>query len=251
MADVTPDAQYEYETIEEHDPVRRWLLLGIAVIVVAILALVVFALVSGLFARQAPRTATEARLVTLRSAAEGAPGSGAAQRDYIEALIISGQYGAARDQIDIMKEQLAATEVTYVYVAELGLLLERGDFDRALEVAEEAYKYEIAEQEAWVAEQTAAGRSVDRTLLSQENVIAIQVYRARASGGLGDVELGVEYLSEALELDPGAADLLVLRGQGYLELGDVDAARADFEQALVFIPDFQPALEGLNSLDGQ
>jgi tetratricopeptide (TPR) repeat protein len=251
VADANPPAGYEYETVEVKDPVRRWLLIGIFVAVTAILALVVFSLVSGLFATQAPRTAIEARLVTLKDAAEGAPGSGSAQRDYIEALVVSGQHGAARDHIDLMKEQLDGFETTYIYLGELSLLYDLEDYEGVLETAQEGYDYEIEQQEAWVEEQTAAGRDVVTTILPQSNAISILVYQARASGAMGDTAAGVEYLTRALELEPTAADLLVLRGQGYAELGDTAAARADFEQALVFVPDFEPALEALGSLGSE
>ena len=51
-----------------------------------------------------------------------------------------------------------------------------------------------------------------------------------------------------LKEQPTAADVLVKRGTTKVEVGDEKGAEADFRAALKFIPDYQPALDGLEQI---
>ncbi len=64
--------------------------------------------------------------------------------------------------------------------------------------------------------------------------------------------MALEALTRALELDPLAADVATFRGNVYVLKGDsesLELARNDFEYALQFIPDSDPALQGLQAVE--
>jgi len=69
-------------------------------------------------------------------------------------------------------------------------------------------------------------------------------------GQQGDFVKRLEMLDVVLEGNSTAADVLAERGDAKLELGDIEGAIADFEEALRYIPDEELALDGLARAKG-
>ncbi len=63
-----------------------------------------------------------------------------------------------------------------------------------------------------------------------------QVLIARSYAAAGDWEKAIAAVNAALEVDPNDADVLLLRGDFYLEQGQADLALADFRQSLRLEP---------------
>lgn len=59
----------------------------------------------------------------------------------------------------------------------------------------------------------------------------------------------VEMFTKAIEADPQFVDAYAARGESYENLAQFDHARADYNRALQLVDNFEPAIQGLNSID--
>ncbi len=59
----------------------------------------------------------------------------------------------------------------------------------------------------------------------------------------------VEMFTKAIETDPQFVDAYAARGESYENLAQFDQARADYNRALQLVDNFEPAIQGLNSID--
>ncbi|MDO8949171.1 MAG: hypothetical protein Q8S43_04675 [Actinomycetota bacterium] len=244
----------DYDTVTVSggdDSLIWWMKFAIALLVVVALVGIIYLLSVGILNPTTPRTAIEARLVVLESTVRTNPGSGRAQREYIDTLVASGQVGAAKKQLKLAKESLKGIELSEVLAAEVSMAFSDGDYAGAAKLADAAYKSDLGAREAWVKEMTGKGIKSSVVDMDSQAVVDILVFGARSRGALKDWDKAIEGLSTALTFSPQGADLFVLRAQAYAEHGEKDKARADFEAALKFIPDFQPALDGLKQLKGE
>lgn len=230
------------------DPVTRGLWIAIAVVGVLLVTGLAFALVSGWLSPSGPRTALEARVLTAADGVKKYPSSGQARYDLIVTLGLSGQDRQARQQVDLAKQQLKGIQVPYAYLAEATLDLNDGRFRDSVKVADQGLKVEEA---AWKADQKALAKKAIQ-IDAPEAVTTIQVQldliKAQALVKLGEWKGSADALTAALKLDPRSADVLVLRAVTYRQMGDLDKARADYKAALTFVPDYQPALDGLKQI---
>ncbi|MBI3519574.1 MAG: tetratricopeptide repeat protein, partial [Bacteroidetes bacterium] len=73
---------------------------------------------------------------------------------------------------------------------------------------------------------------------------------------LGAIELGInknpqkamDYFTQAINTNPKYAEAYFARGACYQELKDKDNAAADYNMCLQLKPNYEPAVEGLNSI---
>lgn len=222
------------------DPVSRWLVYAALVAAAAVLALLAYAIYASITGPRAPRTALERDIMALESIVVHNPKSPHAWGDYVKSLVVAGRYGeAARVVADARSEVGTATAV---HIEEARLHFARGKEDRALELLDRAVTQANAEMEAQRASQVAKGVTVapDSTDIIAANILKAEVYER-----LGMWREAVDAYTAALEHSGSMADVLSSRGEAHLELGDATNARADFERALEFIPDYEPALDGL------
>ena len=243
-------AELESTSIASEDRTTRRLALAAAVLLIVLLSGVVYALYTGVMSVRAPRTAVEARLSVLEAAVQQYPASGDAWREYIEALVASEQLGEATRQLEVAQQSVEELETGPVAVAELTILWATGDTTSVLERGSALYEEQVAIREAWIAERQANSNVAffpEET--KPEVLIEILAYTARAYGVQGDWELATEKLTQAISINPRAANLLVMRGDAYLRNGQYDEAREDFEAALAYIPDYEAALSGLEAVE--
>ena len=59
----------------------------------------------------------------------------------------------------------------------------------------------------------------------------------------------VEMFTKAIETDPQFVDAYAARGESYENLAQFDQARVDYNRALQLVDNFEPAIQGLNSID--
>lgn len=92
--------------------------------------------------------------------------------------------------------------------------------------------------------------SVYKSLLKADSLHTFSLYN------LGAIDLEVnkntksalEYFSKAINSNPKYAEAYFARGVCYQELKDIDNARADYQMCLQLKPNYEPAVEALNSL---
>ena len=64
-----------------------------------------------------------------------------------------------------------------------------------------------------------------------------------------DYKEAVAMFTKAIETDPQFVDAYAARGESYENLAQFDQARADYNRALQLVDNFEPAIQGLNSID--
>lgn len=256
MADAINDARYE--VVEEISPdqagddkVTWWLKVAIMLVVVSALVAALYGLMTGVIKPSSPRTSAEAKLITLESVVKTTPESGKAWRDYIAALGASGQTDKAWDQIKVARTKVKGLDRSYPNLAELDLLWMQKDYKKVRTKAAAAIKQENKYRKDYIAARFREGRRISDLDLPVEIPIDILVYEARAAGAMDDWKAASKSLTSALQRDPQASDLLVLRGQSYEEQKQYDKALADYKAALKFIPDMEAALEGVKRVEGK
>lgn len=207
---------------------------------VAVFALLAYVLYSLLVAPRAPRTAVERDVMVMATIVEQAPQSPHAWGDYVRALINAEDYGRAGRVLQDARS--AVGTASPVLIEEARLLDARGRTDEAIEAVDIA----VAQAEAEVAERTAALAA--KGVVQQpdtSDVVDAYLLKARILVSMDRREEATDAFGEALALKPSMADVLVERGELYLEIGDATSAAADFESALEYIPDMESALQGL------
>lgn len=95
--------------------------------------------------------------------------------------------------------------------------------------------------------------TVYKSLLKVDSLHAFSLYN------LGAIDLEVnkntksalEYFSKAINSDPRYAEAYFARGVCYQELKDINNAKADYQMCLQLKPNYEPAVEAMNSLGGK
>lgn len=226
------------------DPWVPRLLVAVLVTLVLVLTAVIYMVYTGVLTGQAPRTLAEKQIATLDRSFKANPGDSQVVADYMRALVSVERYSKARSVMNTFRSG-ETTSAAIVSVEEARLLDATGDSEQALEVVDRAIDEAKAEKEATIAAQAAKGVIAP---FYSDGLISALLLKAEILESNGEIEDAVAALDDALEEHPTMADVLVWRAGLRASLGDKDAARADYEQALTMIPDYQEALDGLSSL---
>ena len=229
------------------DPVVRRMAFVAIGLVVLVLATVVGALLTGVFAPSGPRTLAEKELTTGAEAIRQGSTDPAVWGTYIAALVNAGQYSRAGNVIEDARASIDDSGTAEIPIGEARLRTAQGDYEQAIESADEAMEVLDADLEARLA---AGGLIRQRAEISghHENYYVAVLLKAYAFVALGEWEQAIENFDVYIERNPGAADILVDRGNAKVEIDDVAGAEADFRQALRFIPGSEEALAGLERI---
>jgi tetratricopeptide (TPR) repeat protein len=232
------------------DPMVRvmsWIAIGL---VVLFLSGILGALMFGLVGNKAPRTAVERRVNELQGLLVTNPKDPEIHAKYILVLVSAGRYSEANDAINkAMKvvDQSAGADIT---IAKAKLLLAKKDYKGALATVAEAKKIIQKNYDAEIKSTKLPNPSKAFGMnknYGEAALVAAHVYVAQ-----GDWENAVKEYNEFLKLDPLASDILIERGNAYLQLGKTAEAKADFETALKFDPTNEAALAGIKKIgEGQ
>jgi len=84
--------------------------------------------------------------------------------------------------------------------------------------------------------------------LDPNHVFSIYNLGAIEFGINNDPRLAMDYFSRAINTNPRYAEAYYARGACYQELKDNNNASADYQMCLQLKPNYEPAVEGLNSL---
>lgn len=226
---------------------NRMLVIAIFVVLIAVFLVVLWAAAGGLFQRQAPRSFVERQIDMLESVVQEKPKSEEAWADYGLALIAGKQYSRAESVLD-RADKAVGKDVVDVLLVRAHLAQARGDSASALKLTDQAIKGGLEFRSKELARMSAQGLTPDPTVVKGPVLASAYYFRGQLLAEQEKYQEAVEALGRALVEESTSADVLVLRGNLYLKLSNEASATADFEKALAFIPDFQPALDGMERL---
>ena len=247
---VEPPDYKEY-TLEEPDRVARYMRYGIVFLIISILCILLYALLTGVFAPSAPRTLVENALAQAQGAVDSSPGSGKAWAALAGAYYASGDEAAAWDALDQARKSVKDRTILHVNNRELEFLLLEGREEELLKRVDKYIEVEAKYQMEDKAENLAKGITVPDVLLDNADAVKLFVFKGTAQGNLGQWDEAIKTFDTVLELDDRAADIITLRGWAKLRSGDRVGAKQDFERALQFLPDNASAQEGLAEASGE
>jgi tetratricopeptide (TPR) repeat protein len=233
------------------DPIIRISFGVTALVIVGALLTIIFSIINGVITidNDIPRTIEEYKLAQAHAGVginESAESVGNLALEQIDA----GRFSEAVATIALGREQdFQDEERNYAFdYAEAYMLDKQGEKARAIGAYE---NIRSLIKEAWdrVAQ---SGVSPNWALANgmHPNYFASGFALARLHQEQGDNTKALELLDEYIEQYPIAADVLVVRGDLKLAMGDVAGAREDFNKALTYIPDDELALEGLRKAGG-
>lgn len=225
----------------------RVLLYAIFGVLALIFMVILWAAATGLFQRQTPRSFVERQVDMLESVVKEKPKSEEAWADYALALIAAKQYTTAETVLD-RADKAVGKDVVDIVLVRAHLAEARGDAGLALELTDKAIKSGLAFRAKEMRRMAEEGLTPDPNVVKGPILGAAYFFRAQLLAEAGKKQEAVEALDRALAEESTSADALVLRGNLHADLSNVESATADFERALAFIPDFQPAIEGMERL---
>ena len=230
------------------DPLVQWLTIGILIVLILWLAAVVSAFVFGMFnISGAPRTQVERDLAYYSAIIQSGKGTSQTFASYADALVRAGQLSKASD---VLTQGLntAKTDRSYLYAEQAQLYLTEKQYQSAVSVADTAMAEAQKEHKAAIA--SAAARNITAAALNvlPDSYGTAALAKAGALVALKDYAGAVKAFDVDLTFDPTSSDVLVARGLAKAHLGNNAGAAADFRAALKFIPDYQPALDGLKQI---
>jgi tetratricopeptide (TPR) repeat protein len=227
------------------DPIVRVMAWAAAGLLTLYLVVVVSALLTGVLTSPAPRTASERSLDAAQSAVKAGDHSAKALADYANALIEVQQFGAAQDVISTAPKTALGTPTADVEVAQARLYLAEKDYAKSQSEADTAMKIIKTAFDAQVAK---AGLNVAKTQGISNNYYDALLIKGAAAAAAGDPRGAIKAFDAYLEHDGFASDVLVQRAQAKLKIKDVAGAKADFQAALKYTPDYQSAIDGLKTI---
>lgn len=234
------------------DPLVRKLILAILFLVVSILSVIIYALATGVVDQPAPRTKAESVLFTNAALVRERPKDGTAWADYAEALYATGDKAGAFSAIKEGRVKAKdSTNIRELNVAEVHLLILEGKNKEAVDKSTAYIQDDIDIRDEQATANFAKLIVVPYMMQDNDATIRMFVLRATAQGNLKQWTDAIQSLDNALQFNPEAADIVILRGYARMNSGDKAGARTDFETALKFLPNDQAATKGLKELESE
>jgi tetratricopeptide (TPR) repeat protein len=233
---------------ESGDPVTRWLIVAIISVVVLVLTLGLWIVATGIFNPPAPRTYHERQIDLLEQVVRQKPKVARAWADWARALIAAKQYSAA-ERVISQGEKAVGKDTPDLNLERGRLLMARGKITEAETQLAKALKITQTLRAKELKRMEAMGIVPDPQTVASDVMEAITTLQGDLYASQKKWPEAVKAYTLALVEDPQAADTLVKRGAVYIELDEPKKAKADFQTALTYIPDFAPALTGLERLE--
>lgn len=240
-AELDDDEEEDWKELPR-DPVVGWMTL------VAILLLLVVVVAAGsviyfiLALRGAPRTAVERQIIAAEAAASAEP----TVENYVSlgyAYLAAGRY---RDALTTIERGRKVKDVSEFDLLEADVYRMEGQHERAIKTYEKAAKKNETEYQRLVKEYERRGIL---HLPDRRTYVSIMIGKGESLMELGRTKDALKAYEEAVTWDRTNSFALTRKGELHAKLGDVKKAKAAFEEALRYIPDYKPALDGLERLD--
>lgn len=246
MPDWSDQVNGSEYVVDEPDRVVTIMKWGIAFVVVCILCLAIYAVLVGAVSPAAPRTLAETSLLQAQAATKRWPGSGKAWAALAGARYTTGDTKGAWQAIREGQTRVKDQTVLWVNTKELDFLIYEKKDSLATSRAADAVKTETKFRFTEITENASKGiYEPQQNNSDQSESVRLFVLKATAEGNLGRWKDAIKTLTTALELDTRAADVMTMRGLAELKVGDKTAAKKDFKQALLYMPDDPAATRGL------
>jgi tetratricopeptide (TPR) repeat protein len=154
-------------------------------------------------------------------------------------------FDKALEQLDTA--EMILPESPWVYLIRGQVYLAQGEPEKALEQANRANQLDLTLLPVYLL----TGEALQATGAEIDSIVPLEIYLryhaepdanahiliARAYSAAGDYALALEAVSAALKIVPGDADVILLRGDLYLENDQAELALADFREAYRLDPD--------------
>ncbi len=230
------------------DPVIRWLVLGIAAVVVVWLVTMLSAMIFGLLTPpSSPRTSAERDLMVLTGTVQSGKATTQTYAQYVGTLISAGQLAKAQQALD-QALKIVKKDKSYLYAQQADLLLAQKDYQGTVEAADKAIAEAEKELEAFMDANVKANRKRGAAAVMPSSHSTAALAKAEALMASKDIPNAIKAFDIYIKESPADSDILVRRAQAKVEVGDKAGATKDFKAALKFIPDYQPALDGLKQI---
>jgi tetratricopeptide (TPR) repeat protein len=226
--------------------IDAWLLRAVLVLVIAVLAVVAWAVWYLPTQTVAPRTALERQLAKLESLSRTQPANSTVWADWATLLVQSGDLSKAADVI--ARGSVATTDTMPVKVAEARLVAAQGNNSGAIALLDTTIATLLEQEDVRKKAMADKGAVISLQTLTAPALIEAQVLRGELLDLTGRTADAIAAYTFALTRDPQMADVLVARADLYARSGKAAEAEADYRKALTMIPDDQAALDGLKTL---
>jgi tetratricopeptide (TPR) repeat protein len=231
------------------DPMVRAMALVAAAIVIGFLMFTIIVLFEGYLDPAAPRTFVEAKLTENEAYVEAGATEPTVWRDYVTLLIESKQYAKAQSVIDEAEGVINDEWGQDRLLMQVELLIAQGRYDEAIAIADEAqakieetYERELASTEL-PNRAKAYGISENHSLLS---LMKAEIYLEQEKWA--EAQAQMQLYADA---NPTEAGILIDLGDVKVKNGDLEGARADFERALMFLPEDPEILKRLDEIGAE
>lgn len=235
-------------TSPEVDPWVKGLTFAILAVLVMVLTGIIYLLYVGAMADRMPRTLIEMELKDYEQDYKAAPGDAEAVAAYARSLIEAERYSRARSVIAAFESIESTSPDAPVIVEKARLESKTGTAEEALRILDAAIEAAIAQRDAKQKELESKGIFVRPPAPA---LVDAALLKAEILSDQGDKGAAIEVLTAALAENPTMADVLVWRADLYAQTGDAVSARVDYERALSMIPDYGPALSGLQKVQAE
>lgn len=230
------------------DPVIQWLTAAIVGIIIVWLIGVVSALLFGPLApAQAPRTAAERDLGVLAAQVQSGKANTQTYARYVATLIGAGQLSRAQSALD-QAVKTVKKDKSYLLAQQAQLDLATKNYQAAVSDADKTMAEAQKELAAYQQANIAANRYKDAGAFLPTSYTDAAMTKANAYMASNDYKSEIKALDVYLQKQPIDAGALVQRAQAKLKVGDKKGAEEDFRAALKYVPDLQPALDGLKQM---
>jgi tetratricopeptide (TPR) repeat protein len=236
------------DSLERLKRTNRRLVVTMLITVIGVLLVIAWVLATNFPGRQTPRTFEERQIAMLETVVKQKPQSEEAWADYVLALVAAKQYSKA-DQVIRQAEKAVGPNVVDIVYVKARLAAARGDADEALALVDKAIKAGLEFRKKELERLAEQGTFPDPRVIKGPILASAYYFQAQLYADEKKWPEAAEALTKALDEEPTSADALVLRGNVYLKMSEVESATADFKQALKFIPGYQPALDGLKEAE--
>jgi len=231
-----------------NDPVIRWLTLAIAGVVVFWAVAMISAMFFGLLkSPTSPRTSAERDLMTLTGTVQSGKATAQTYAQYVATLISAGQLSKAQEALDEALKN-AKADKSYLYAQQAELALVQKDYQGAVEAADKAMTEAQKELQAFMDENVKNNRKRTAAAVMPESYETAALAKAEALLASKDYKNAIKAFDIYLKKSPTDSDILCQRAQAKIQVGDKEGAEKDFKEALKYIPDYQPALDGLKQI---
>lgn len=228
------------------DSVVRRLALIALFAVVTLLSFTVFAVYYAVSHQGMPQNYTDRVVQDAENAFNATPEDPSKAAEYARALMAAKKLDEAASVLAPFASANTTEGVAVVRIEEARLAWLRGDSDDAAERVEVAVQTVKDLRKKRRSDLDAKGITMPEEVPEQIEVALLwaEILKAR-----GDSDGAIEALGWALEENATMSDVLTQRADLLAAAGRVDEARDDYQRALKMAPDYQPAIDGLESLD--